>query len=157
MTAARQANAARSADFDLLYKLIKAYVLAYTEWINQVDPSDTDWPNTRIVKLLQLAEMHTDKVEVLVQLDEMHTAKIESLALLSWAGKFIKSQDRDITPKLYGLKTFKQVLFVSGMFDVYEAPSPDKQSTIVAYKSKVEPSKDSVLAAPFVDRCIVEA
>jgi hypothetical protein len=157
MTAARQANAARSDDFELLYKLTKAYVLSYTEWINQIDPSDTDWPNTRIVKLLQLAEIHTDKVKALVQLDRTRMPRIKNLTQLSRAGKFVRSKDQEITPKLYGLKTFKHVLLVSGMFDVYEAPSPDKRSTIVVYKSKIAPNLDPVLTESFMDRCILGA
>lgn len=100
-----------------LYKNLKTTVIGQVEYINLLDPSDTVWENTKIVALLRLAEVCTEK--------------IEDLTLLSQAGKFIKNQDPECNPKNYGIKTLKDILKVSGLFEIIE-----NQDGAILYKSK---------------------
>ncbi len=64
----------------------------------------TLWATTRIVKLLRLAEQHTQTVD--------------GMMLLSRAGQFIKGQAPDLSANEYGLKTLKEILIASGLFHV---------------------------------------
>lgn len=107
---------------DLLYQQLKEQVIYKVEYINLSNPSDTAWDNTKIVKLLRLAETNTEK--------------IGDMTLLSRAGEFIKIQDPDCTPKKYGIKTLKGVLKVSGLFEIIESPNVQQNSESILYKSK---------------------
>lgn len=157
MTACRMENPQRSPDFEQLYRLMRTYVLSFTEWINLADPADTDWPNTRIVKLLRLAEIRTPWVDAWITPSEGDTPKPTKLTLLSRAGKFVKSEDKACTPKAYGLKTLKEVLVISGVFDVWEAEVSERQGAVLAYKSKIPVGDGADLAEPFVDQVIFGA
>jgi len=90
------------------------------EYINLLDPSDTAWVNTRIVKLLQLAELNTEKTD--------------DMTSLAKAGEFIKKIAPECTPKEYGVKNLKEVLKVSDLFEVREIQ--DSQHRSILYKSK---------------------
>jgi hypothetical protein len=83
-------------------------------------PNRTLWATTRIVKVLRLAEQHTQTVD--------------GMTLLSRAGQFIKGQAPDLSAKLYGLKTLKEILIASGLFHVTVA----EDATTVMYKSNGE-------------------
>ncbi|MBD2199913.1 MULTISPECIES: OST-HTH/LOTUS domain-containing protein [Calothrix] len=111
------------SQLDLLYKQRRAEVISEVEYINLLDPSDTGWDNTKIVKLLRLAEINTEK--------------IGDMTLLSRAGDFIKSQDPECTPKKYGIKTLKGILKVSGLFEIVESQNEQQKSECILYKSKV--------------------
>lgn len=114
---------------DLLYQQRRAEVISFIsdiEYINLSEPSDTAWDNTKIVKLLRLAEMNTEK--------------IGDMTLLSRAGEFIKSQDPNCTPKKYGIKTLKGILRVSGLFEIVESQNEQQKSECILYKSKVIPN-----------------
>ncbi|PHM05889.1 OST-HTH/LOTUS domain-containing protein, partial [Nostoc sp. 'Peltigera malacea cyanobiont' DB3992] len=109
---------------ELLYQQLKAEIISSgVEYINLNNPSETAWENTKIVKLLRLAETNTDK-----------TADMTSLAR---AGKFIKNQDPKCTPKKYGINTLKGVLKASGLFEITESQDTRKNSTFILYKSKI--------------------
>lgn len=92
----------------------------YVELVVPPDPGRNAWATTRIVKLLRLAEQHT--------------AKIEGLTLLSNAGNFIKSKAPELAAKAYGMKTLKEILLVSGLFDVFVS-----ESGAVAYRANDQP------------------
>jgi hypothetical protein len=93
------------------------------EFIHLDNSNETIWANTRIVKLLQLAELNTDK--------------INDMTDLAKAGQFIKSQDPECTPKKYGLKTLKGILKVSKLFKICESQNSKQNQISVLYKSKV--------------------
>lgn len=76
----------------------------YVEFVVPSDPGRTAWATTRIVKLLRLAEQHTERVD--------------GMTLLSRAGNFIKSRSPDLIVRAYGLKTLKEVLIASDLFHV---------------------------------------
>jgi hypothetical protein len=78
-------------------------------------PNRTLWGTTRIVKLLRLAEQHTQTVN--------------GMTLLSRAGQFIKGEAPDLSAKLYGLRTLKEILIASGLFHVNV-----EDATTVMYK-----------------------
>lgn len=110
---------------DLLYKQLKADIIdtiSEVEFINLANPSETLWENTRIVKLLRLAELKTDK--------------IDDMTVLAKAGQFIKSQDSDCTPKKYGIKTLKGILKVSGLFEIIDNQDDEQKEVFILYKSK---------------------
>lgn len=106
-------------EFELLYKRLRASVVCKVEYVNLSNPFDTEWENTKIVKLLCLAELNTEKIGVMTSLTR--------------AGEFIKKQDPDCIPKRYGIKTLKGVLKASGLFEVIE--SQNGESSSVLYKS----------------------
>jgi hypothetical protein len=116
-------SSVNNAEFKKLHERILQALPPTFEYIDQNDPTKTVWPNTRVVKMLQLAELHTEKVD--------------DMTLLARAGDFIKSQTPDVTPKEYGLKTLTEILVASGQFDVQLRQSNDQNSNVVLYKSKV--------------------
>lgn len=106
------------------YEVVQSFILVLyenisdkAEYVNLKDPSGTVWASTKIVKLLRLAEAHTTRVD--------------GMTSLSKAGKYIKSQDLECTPKRYGIKTLKGILKASALFEVIE----DKGGYVL-YKSK---------------------
>jgi uncharacterized protein YqfB (UPF0267 family) len=119
----RDNYAESNPDVDILYKRLKTDIISDVEYINLFDPSETTWENTRIVKLLRLAELNTDK--------------IDDMTLLARAGQFIKNQDPECTPEKYGIKTLKGVLKASGLFEVAESQDGKQNGISVLYKSKV--------------------
>lgn len=119
----RENYAESHPQFDLLYKQLKEQVISKVDYINLTNPSDTAWDNTKIVKLLRLAETNTEK--------------IGDMTLLARAGEFIKSQDPECTPKKYGIKTLKGVLKISGLFEIIESQNDQHNSESILYKSKV--------------------
>ncbi len=119
----RKNYAESNPNIELLYKRLKADIISDVEYINLFDPSETTWENTRIVKLLRLAELHTDK--------------IGDMTLLARAGQFIKNQDSECTPEKYGIKTLKGVLTASGLFEVIESQDGKQNGISILYKSKV--------------------
>lgn len=94
------------------------YLPPYVELVVPSDPGRTAW--ARIVKLLRLAEQHT--------------AKVEGLTLLSNAGNFIKRKAPDLAVKAYGMRTLKEILLVSGLFDVFVS-----ERGTVAYRANAQP------------------
>jgi hypothetical protein len=59
----RQNYAESNPKIELLYKQLKADIISSgIEYINLFNPSETAWENTKIVKLLRLAETNTDKI-----------------------------------------------------------------------------------------------
>ena len=110
---------------ELLYQQLKAEIISSgVEYINLHNPSETAWENTKIVKLLRLAETNIDK-----------TGDMTSLAR---AGVFIKSQDPECTPNKYGINTLKGVLKASGLFEITEIQNSQNNSTFILYKSKIK-------------------
>lgn len=89
-------------------------------------PNRTMWATARVVKLLRLAEQHTQTVD--------------GMTFLSRAGKFIKSQAPDLKVKEYGLKTLKEILMVSGLFHV-----------VVAGDGTVTYQRNEILVDPLPD------
>ncbi|MCC5647057.1 OST-HTH/LOTUS domain-containing protein [Nostoc sp. CHAB 5824] len=128
VTLLRENYAESNPKIELLYKQLKADIISSgVEYINLFNPSETTWENTKIVKLLRLAETNTDK-----------TGDMTSLAR---AGKFIKSQDPECTPKKYGIKTLKGVLKASSLFEITESQDSQQNSTLILYKSKITTNK----------------
>ncbi|WP_229498978.1 OST-HTH/LOTUS domain-containing protein [Nostoc mirabile] len=120
----RENYAESNPDIELLYKQLKAHIISSgVEYINLNNPSETTWENTKIVKLLRLAETNTDK--------------IGDMTLLARAGKFIKSQDPECTPNKYGIKTLKGILKASGLFEITETQDREQNSMFILYKSKL--------------------
>lgn len=111
---------------ELIYTQIKKDFLSKNiEYVNLHKPSETLWENTKIVKLLRLAEA------------ELYKSKIDNLTLLSSAGQFIKAQNPECTPKKYGIKTLKGVLIISGLFEIFENQDDELNGKTVLYRSKV--------------------
>ncbi|WP_298913975.1 hypothetical protein [uncultured Nostoc sp.] len=120
----RENYAESNPKIEFLYKQLKADIISSgVEYINLNNPSETTWENTKIVKLLRLAETNTDK--------------IGDMTLLARAGEFIKSQDFECTPKKYGIKTLKGVLKTSGLFEITESQDSEHNSVFILYKSKL--------------------
>ena len=120
----RENYAESKPDIELLYQQLKVNIISSgVEYINLNSPSETAWENTKIVKLLRLAETNTDK--------------IADMTLLARAGEFIKSQDPECTPKKYGIKTLKGVLKVCGLFEITESQNEEHNSAFILYKSKL--------------------
>ncbi|UKO97655.1 OST-HTH/LOTUS domain-containing protein [Nostoc sp. UHCC 0870] len=103
-----------------LHSEFKKSVMFEFEYINLSDPCETVWENTRIVNLLQLAEINI--------------ATRNNMTPLAKAGEFIKKIDPECTPKRYGIKNLKGVLKASGLFEVREMQN--SQQSIILYKSK---------------------
>jgi hypothetical protein len=106
----------RNEELQQLHDLLENYVASYATINVRDDPSSADWVNAEIVKLLELAERETETVDGWTHLGR--------------AGKFIKSQNPEIAPKDYGLKSLKDVLVTSGLFDIRE------DGSAIFYKSK---------------------
>jgi hypothetical protein len=120
----RENYAESNLKIELLYEQFKAHIISDgVEYINLNNPSETVWENTKIVKLLRLAETNTDK--------------IGDMTSLTRAGKFIKSQDPECTPNKYGIKTLKGVLKASALFEIDESQDSQQNSTFILYKSKI--------------------
>ncbi len=109
-------------EIDLLYNSIRSTFLAEVEYVNLSNPSETVWENTKIVKLLRLAEFNT--------------IKVGAMTSLAKAGEFIKKQDPECTPKNYGIKTLKGILKASALFKVIESQDIERHSTQILYRSK---------------------
>jgi hypothetical protein len=108
-------------ELERLYQHSRQYIISSgVEYVNLTDPSDTVWENTKIVKLLQLAELRIEKTD--------------DMTSLARAGEFIKKIDLECIPKRYGIKTLKGILNVSGLFEVREMQN--SQQSIILYKSK---------------------
>ncbi|PHK45265.1 hypothetical protein VF13_17370 [Nostoc linckia z16] len=120
----RENYAESNPKIEILYKQFKADITSSgVEYINLINPSETTWENTEIVKLLRLAEINIEK--------------IDGMILLARAGEFIKLQNPTCTPKKYGIKTLKGVLKASGLFEISERQNPDQNSVFLLYKSKL--------------------
>jgi hypothetical protein len=111
-----------SQEIELLYKNIKSSLLTEVEYINLSKPSETIWGNTKIVKLLRLAELNTDRDN--------------SMTSLSKAEKFIRQQDVECTPESYGIKTLKGILTISGLFEIIEEQDVKQKHINILYRSK---------------------
>jgi len=105
----------------------------YLEIVVPSAPNRTAWATTRIVKLLRLAEQHTEQVD--------------GMTLLSRAGNFIKNRAPDLNVRAYGLKTLKEILTVSGLFHV--AVSSDGTVTYRANEEPVDLTVDGPGALSF--------
>lgn len=97
---------------------------ADVEFIDLEDPNRTIWRNTRIVKLLQRAEVETPKTD--------------GMTLLSRAGAFIQRTDPTLTFKEYGVKSLSAVLAVCGLFHVERRPMAGGTGETVLYRSRTE-------------------
>lgn len=115
-----ESNPYAAAQFGMHYEKLLAHLPPGLEYIDKRDPTRTTWATSRIVRLLQLAELHT--------------GKRDGYALLARAGKFIKEQSAQTSPEEYGLRTLKEVLKVSGMFEV----ATDDGGSTVGYRSIVD-------------------
>lgn len=105
-------------EFHLIYDRLKTTAIKRgVEYINLFDSSETAWENTKIVKLLRLAETETEQVD--------------GMTLLSKAGKFIKENDPECIPKKYGVKALKNILQVSKLFEIVE-----RDEAGILYRSK---------------------
>ena len=115
-------------ELEAIYEEYQKQVSDEAEYVNLRNASSTVWGETKIVKLLRLAESHT--------------AKVNGMTSLSRAGKFIKSQDPACTSKRYGVKTLKAVLEVSGLFEVGEGKGGHvlyRSRTLIISKQWVSP------------------
>ena len=106
----------RNEELQQLHDLLDKHVASYATINVRADSSSPDWVNAEIVKLLELAQSATETVDGWTHLGR--------------AGKFIKSQNPEIAPKDYGLKSLKDVLVTSGLFDIRE------DGSAIFYKSK---------------------
>lgn len=105
---------------EFIYQQLRAELAnSDVEFIHENNPAETIWENTRIVKLLRLAELNTKKINGMTDLTK--------------AGLFIKNYAPECTPKKYGMETLKSVLKASNLFEIVE--SHNKIS--VLYKSKI--------------------
>lgn len=120
----RENYAESNPSIEILYQQLKVNIVSSgVEYINLNNPSDTAWENTKIVKLLRLAESNTEK--------------IGGMTSLAKAGKFIKIQDPECTPNKYGIKTLKDVLKACGLFEITEIKNGGHNSVFILYKSKL--------------------
>jgi hypothetical protein len=85
------------------------------------NPARSEWKTTRIVRLLLQAESETPKTQ--------------GMTLLSMAGKFIKDTAPDLSPKDYGLKSLKEIVLASGLFEVLVQRN-NSSGSVILYKSK---------------------
>ncbi|MDY6936614.1 MAG: OST-HTH/LOTUS domain-containing protein [Cyanobacteriota bacterium] len=114
----REVYGKSNPEINLLYDRVKAKAIGEVKTVNVSNPLETVWENTKIVKLLRLAEQSLEKVE--------------GMTSLSAAGKFIKNKNPQCTPKNYGVKTLKGILNVSGLFKIRKC-----QNGMILYKSNV--------------------
>jgi hypothetical protein len=105
-----------------VYTALKQQLPAHVEFINLTDPSETNWPATRIVRALQEAEAQTEPVN--------------GMTSLARAGAFLRSLDADLSPQAYGVSKLKRVLILSGAFDVFEHCPHEAAEAITLYRSK---------------------
>ncbi len=120
----RENYAESNPNIELLYQQLKSNIISSgVEYINLINPSETIWENTKIVKLLRLAETNTEK--------------IGDMTLLARSREFIKSQDPECTPKKYGIKTLKGVLKACDLFEITETQNGEHNSVFILYKSKL--------------------
>lgn len=110
---------ALAAEYGQHREKLLAQLPPYVEFVVPSSPDRTAWATTRIVKLLRLAEQHTQQVN--------------GMTLLARAGNFIKSKSPDLTVHAYGLKTLKEVLIVSGLFHV----TVSEDGTVVYHSNDV--------------------
>jgi hypothetical protein len=101
---------------------LKQQLPAHVEYIDLADPSETNWPTTRIVQALQEAEARTEPVNGMT-----------SLAL---AGAFLRSLDVDLGPKAYGVSKLKRILILSGAFEIFAHFPQEGAEPITLYRSK---------------------
>ncbi|HEU5136467.1 MAG TPA: OST-HTH/LOTUS domain-containing protein [Steroidobacteraceae bacterium] len=90
------------------------------EYIDKGNPTRTTWATSRIVRLLQLAELNTERRD--------------GRTLLAHAGRFIQSRSPKIRAEEYGVRTLKDVLLASGMFEVMVEPD----GSTITYRSIVQ-------------------
>lgn len=95
---------ALAAEYGQHREKLLAQLPRWVEFVVPSAPDRTAWATTRIVKLLRLAEQHTEQVN--------------GMTLLSRAGNFIKSSSPDLSVQAYGCKTLKEILIASGLFHV---------------------------------------
>lgn len=95
---------ALAAEYGQHRERLLAQLPPWVEFVVPSTPGHTAWATTRIVKLLRLAEQHTQE--------------INGMTLLSRAGNFIKGRAPELNVQAYGLKTLKEILIVSGLFHV---------------------------------------
>jgi hypothetical protein len=108
-----------AAEFGAHREQLIAQLPKSVEVVDVANPSQTAWASTRIVTLLRVAEVHTETVD--------------GMTLLSRAGRFIVEREPAMNLKsTYGLKTLKEILLISGLFDVMV------DGNIVRYRSKRE-------------------
>ncbi|HVZ37306.1 MAG TPA: OST-HTH/LOTUS domain-containing protein [Polyangiaceae bacterium] len=113
-------NEAVAAQFGEHRERLLAQLPASVEVVDLADPRGTVWASTRIVKLLRLAERHTERVD--------------GMTLLANAGRYINEVAPDIAPRDYGLRRLRQVLVESQLFDVRGGENGGE----VRYRSKPE-------------------
>lgn len=94
-----------AAEFGTNREKLIAQLPKSVEVIDRANPTQSAWASTRIVTLLRMAELHAEP--------------IDGMTLLSRAGQFIAEGDATLDLKgVYGLKTLKEILLISGLFDV---------------------------------------
>jgi hypothetical protein len=106
-----------AADYGQYFEKLMQQLPTGIEYIDQIDPTRTLWPSTRIVQLLQRAESETEQVN--------------GMTSLANAGRFIRQQSPDVSKEEYGFKTLKQILIASGLFTM----KVGQDGTTVLYKS----------------------
>lgn len=95
---------ALAAEYGQYREKLLAQLPSWVEFVVPSAPDRTAWATTRVVKLLRLAEQHTEQVN--------------GMTLLSRAGNFIKNRSPDVTVQTYGMKTLKEILIASGLFHI---------------------------------------
>lgn len=85
------------------------------------DVKGVDWPSSPIVQLLKRAEK---------------TSAVEDWTLLDTSIAFIRAKEPEQTPKKYGCRTWRQVLYQSQMFEVRKDRPGDGHGIRVWYRSK---------------------
>lgn len=94
-----------AAEFGANREKLIARLPKSVEVIDRANPAQSAWASTRIVTLLRMAELHAKP--------------IDGMTLLSQAGRFIAERESSLDLKdIYGLKTLKEILLISGLFDV---------------------------------------
>lgn len=91
--------------------------------LNGIEPAaqGVDWPGSTVVKLLKEVEK---------------TSAVEGWTLLNAAIAFIRAKEPEQTPKKYGCRTWRQVLYQSQMFEVRKDRLGDGHGIRVWYRSK---------------------
>ena len=112
-----ESNPALAAQFGSHHEKLLIRLPPGLEYIDKHDPTRTTWATSRIVRLLQLAEIHTEKRN--------------GFTLLARAGEFIKAKSPDVSPEEYGIRTLKDLLRLSGMFEI----AVETDGTTVSYRS----------------------
>jgi hypothetical protein len=108
-----------AAEFGAYREKLIAQLPKSVEVVDVGNPTQTAWASTRIVTLLRMAELHTEPVD--------------GMTLLSRADRFIVEREPATNLKsTYGLKTLKEIILISGLFDVM------MDGNTVRYRSKRE-------------------